>query len=72
MTTPGKRVTTRRCKVNSSLASNQLKRADRTGRSVPESWNSQDFYQERTYMDPIAPFPPLPTLITPAADTHRR
>jgi hypothetical protein len=29
-------------------------------------WNSQQFYEEQPYIDPIAPFPPLPTLIQPA------
>jgi len=28
-------------------------------------WNSQSFYNVSQYMDPIAPFAPLPTLITP-------
>ena len=28
-------------------------------------WNSQTFYEEQPYIDPIAPFAPLPTLLTP-------
>ena len=28
-------------------------------------WNSQQFYDEAQVFDPIAPFPPLPSLITP-------
>ena len=28
-------------------------------------WNSQSFYDEQTFFDPIAPFAPLPTLIQP-------
>lgn len=28
-------------------------------------WNSQQFYEEAQVFDPIAPFPPLPSLITP-------
>ncbi len=28
-------------------------------------WNSQQFYEEQPYIDPIAPFAPLPTLMTP-------
>lgn len=28
-------------------------------------WNSQQFYEEQPYIDPIAPFAPLPTLLTP-------
>jgi hypothetical protein len=57
--------------INSSLASNQLKRAQTAQvAQFLSRWNSQDFYQERTYMDPIAPFPPLPTLITPPPPTR--
>lgn len=29
-------------------------------------WQSQQFYDEQTYLDPVAPFAPLPTLIQPA------
>jgi hypothetical protein len=29
-------------------------------------WNSQQFYDEQPYLDPIAPFAPLPTLIQPS------
>jgi hypothetical protein len=32
-------------------------------------WNSQQFYEEQKYIDPIAPFAPLPTLIQPAGPT---
>ena len=28
-------------------------------------WNSQQFYDEADVFDPIAPFPPLPSMITP-------
>lgn len=28
-------------------------------------YNSQTFYEKTPYMDPIAPFPPLPTMVTP-------
>ena len=28
-------------------------------------WNSQPFYEEQPYIDPIPPFAPLPTLLTP-------
>ena len=34
------------------------------------NWNSQSFYEEQPYMDPLAPFAPLPTLITPAPPTY--
>jgi hypothetical protein len=29
-------------------------------------WNSQQFYEEQPYIDPVPPFAPLPTLLTPA------
>jgi hypothetical protein len=29
-------------------------------------WQSQSFYNQQQFMDPIAPFPPLPTMIQPA------
>lgn len=32
-------------------------------------WQSQAFYNETTYFDPIPPFAPLPTLITPSGPT---
>lgn len=32
-------------------------------------YNSQTFYQKTEYMDPMAPFAPLPTLVAPAAPT---
>ena len=53
--------------VNASIRSGQLTRAQSA--KVAEylsRWNSQDFYQEQMVFDPIAPFPPLPTMITPA------
>lgn len=28
-------------------------------------WNSQQFYEEQPYIDPVAPFAPLPTLLQP-------
>ena len=28
-------------------------------------WNSQDFYEEQTYMDPVPPYAPLPTIMMP-------
>lgn len=34
-------------------------------------WNSQQFYEEQPYIDPAAPFAPLPTLITPPPPTMR-
>ena len=38
--------------------------------SYISNWNSQSFYEEQPYMDPLAPFAPLPTLITPAPPTY--
>jgi len=32
-------------------------------------YNSQQFYERQPYMDPVAPFPPLPTLVAPAGPT---
>ena len=32
-------------------------------------YNSQQFYERQPYMDPIAPFAPLPTLVSPAGPT---
>jgi hypothetical protein len=32
-------------------------------------YNSQQFYDEQQFVDPIAPYPPLPTLIQPAGPT---
>ena len=34
-------------------------------------YNSQDFYQAQQYMDPIAPFAPLPSLMTPPPPSMR-
>ena len=38
--------------------------------SYISNWNSQSFYEAQPYMDPLAPFAPLPTLITPAPPTY--
>lgn len=32
-------------------------------------WRSQEFYEKQRFFDPIRPFPPLPTLITPPPPT---
>jgi hypothetical protein len=32
-------------------------------------WNSQTFYQEQPYMDPLPPYAPLPTIMMPPAPT---
>ena len=52
--------------VNAGIRGRQLTRAQSA--KVAEylsRWNSQDFYEERTIFDPVMPFPPLPTMITP-------
>ena len=53
--------------VNEGIASRQYSRAQ-AGRLAQymSQWNSQQFYEEQVIFDPIAPFPPLPTMITPA------
>ena len=34
-------------------------------------YNSQQFYERQPYMDPVAPFAPLPTMVTPPAPSFR-
>tara|TARA_R100001594_G_scaffold37124_1_gene67096 strand:+ start:1004 stop:1828 length:825 start_codon:yes stop_codon:yes gene_type:complete len=34
-------------------------------------YNSQQFYEEQPFIEPLAPFAPLPTLVTPAGPTMR-
>lgn len=53
--------------INSAIRGRQLTR-QQAGAATQylTRWNSQQFYEEQQYMDPVAPFPPLPTLITPA------
>ena len=53
--------------VNEGIASRQYSRTQ-AGRLAQymSQWNSQQFYEEQVIFDPIAPFPPLPTMITPA------
>jgi len=34
-------------------------------------YNSQQFYEKTPYMDPVAPFPPLPTMVAPAGPSMR-
>ena len=56
--------------INSKLRGRQYSRSQ-AGQIATylSQWNSQSFYAEQPYMDPLAPFAPLPTLITPAAPT---
>ena len=58
--------------VNQSLRSRQYTRtqAAQVAQYISR-WNSQQFYEEQPYIDPIAPFAPLPTLITPSGPTMR-
>jgi hypothetical protein len=52
--------------INEKLRSRQYTR-EQAGQVAQylNRWNSQQFYQEQQYQDPIAPFAPLPTLIQP-------
>ncbi len=57
--------------INTKLRGRQYSRAQ-AGQIATylSQWNSQAFYAEQPYMDPLAPFAPLPTLITPAPPTY--
>jgi len=50
--------------INSNLRDRQYRR-DQMGNITKylNQYNSQQFYQRQTFMDPIAPFAPLPTLV---------
>ena len=58
--------------VNEGIRSRQYSRAQ-AGRLAQymSQWNSQTFYEEQQIFDPIAPFPPLPTMITPPPPSRR-
>jgi hypothetical protein len=52
--------------INQGLYSRQMQREKVAAvTQYLQNYNSQQFYTEQPYMDPIAPFPPLPTLIQP-------
>jgi hypothetical protein len=58
--------------INQSLQARQYRRDQLS--QVTEylnQYNSQDFYQVQQYMDPIAPFAPLPALMTPPPPSMR-
>lgn len=58
--------------INQSLEARQYRRDQLS--QVTEylsQYNSQDFYQAQQYMDPIAPFAPLPALMTPPPPSMR-
>lgn len=52
--------------INAKLRSRQYTR-EQAGQVAQylNRWNSQQFYEEQPYIDPIPPFAPLPTLIQP-------
>lgn len=53
--------------INEGLRSRQYKREQLSSVArYLNAYNSQPFYQEQQYLDPIAPYPPLPALLTPA------
>ena len=52
--------------INSDIRERQYTRAQAGQvQQYLSRWNSQQFYNEAQVFDPIAPFPPLPSLITP-------
>jgi hypothetical protein len=52
--------------INQKLRERQYTRAQ-AGQVAQylDRWNSQQFYEEQPYMDPLPPFAPLPTLVMP-------
>lgn len=58
--------------IEAGLRENQYTRAQQGQVAAYLSrYNSQQFYMRQPYMDPIAPFAPLPALVTPAGPTMR-
>ena len=58
--------------VEAGLRENQYTRAQQSQVATYLSrYNSQQLYMRQPFMDPIAPFAPLPTLITPAGPSMR-
>ena len=58
--------------IEAGLRENQYTRAQQSQVATYLSrYNSQQFYIRQPYMDPIAPFAPLPTLVTPAGPSMR-
>lgn len=56
--------------IEAGLRENQYTRAQQSQVATYLSrYNSQQFYMRQPYMDPIAPFAPLPTLVTPPGPT---
>ena len=58
--------------INQGLKNRQYRR-EQLGQVTEylNQYNSQDFYQAQQYMDPIAPFAPLPSLMTPPPPSMR-
>lgn len=52
--------------INQGIRSRQYTR-EQAGQLAQylDRWNSQQFYEEQQYIDPVAPFTPLPALLTP-------
>ena len=58
--------------IEAGLRENQYTRAQQGQVATYLSrYNSQQFYTRQPYMNPIAPFAPLPTLVTPPGPTMR-
>jgi hypothetical protein len=54
--------------INEGLRSRQYKRDQLSSVArYLNAYNSQPFYEKQQFQDPIAPYPPLPALLTPAA-----
>ena len=54
--------------INEGLRSRQYKRDQLSNVArYLNAYNNQQFYQKQEYQDPIAPYPPMPALLTPAA-----
>lgn len=54
--------------INEGLRSRQYKREQLSSVArYLNAYNNQQFYQKQQYQDPIAPYPALPALLTPAA-----
>ena len=58
--------------INQKLRSRQYTR-EQAGQVAQylSRWNSQQFYEEQPYLDPVAPFAPLPTLLQPPPPSMR-
>lgn len=52
--------------INKGLRRRQYTRQQQAALSdYLSKWESQDFYKENKYMDPVPPYPPLPTIMMP-------